>query len=174
MWRVVGRADTLIPTAPGAVALAASAGRVAVVPGTPSTYDPTSFIELRDVASGALLRTITAVGNVRALAFWGTKIAAIVEKPTGAKMIERYDTDTGALLGSTWVSPGIAAELDMAGNWIVYRTGRMIQLMNAISGAKQLLLQPSFTPIGLSIEGRRVAWAVDGKAGSAIKAITLP
>jgi hypothetical protein len=89
-------------------------------------------------------------------------------------MIERYDTSTGSLIGSTWVSPGIAAELDMAGNRIVYRTGRTIRLMDAITGAKQILLQPSFTPIGLSIEGRRVAWAVNRKVGNAIMAITLP
>jgi hypothetical protein len=177
LWRVTGRAQTVVPSAPGAVVLAVSSERIAIVPGTqgtPDTYDPTVSIELRDSVSGGLLRTITAGGNVRALAFWGTKIAALVETPLGAKMIERYDAGTGALLGSTWVSPGIAAELDMAGNRIVYRTGRAIRLMDAITGAKQLLLQPSFKPIGLSIEGRRVAWAVNRDDGGRIMAVTLP
>ena len=51
---------------------------------------------------------------------------------------------------------------------IVFRVGKSIYALRA--GQTALLWRATATPIGLSIEGKRVAWAACGR----IKALNLP
>lgn len=87
--------------------------------------------------------------------------------------MERYDAGTGALLGATPLARGVADDLDIAGEWIVYRTGHAIRLIDAVTGAKQLLVTAPVTPLGLSIESRRVAWAENRRNHSRVRASLL-
>ena len=64
--------------------------------------------------------------------------------------------------------------LDTAGGWIVYRTGRAIRLMDAVTGAKQLLVTARATPLGLSIESRRVAWAENRLGHGRVRGVLAP
>ena len=55
---------------------------------------------------------------------------------------------------------------------VVYSVGTKIYLLRR--QRLQLLWRASGKPIGLSIEGRRVAWAVNLKGRGRIVALTLP
>jgi hypothetical protein len=106
-----------------------------------------------------LVSSFTPAGSVRDVALSGSRVAVLVESG-GTTAIERYDAATGAFTGSTPVAAG-ATDLDMSGTTVVYRLGRQIHALNAATGSDGVLRTSMGTPIGLSIEGRRVAWAVN-------------
>jgi hypothetical protein len=72
---------------------------------------------------------------------------------------------------STTVVPAGATDLAI-GIGVVYRVGQSIYTIRA--GHPRLLWRAQVTPIGLSLEGRRVAWAVNIKGRGHIVALTLP
>lgn len=163
----VGTTDArAIPQAEPPSLVVASAGRVAIVPAdtTPRfsrESRPTPHVYVRDATTGDQICSGTAAGTIKALAFSGTGVALLVRDPAGNKSIERRDASTCALLGSTPVARGVADELDKASNTIVYRQGRFIGAVDATTGAKRPLWRAAVEPIGLSIEGRRVAWVAN-------------
>jgi hypothetical protein len=82
-------------------------------------------------------------------------------------VIERYDAPSGRLVGATSM-PG-ASDLSMGRGKIVFRVGNTIYLWWAVVKRPAILWRSLGKPIGLSIEGRRVAWAANGR----IRALTL-
>jgi hypothetical protein len=183
--RVVGTSAVTVPGSAPAVQLAVSAGRVAVVPAdqtcTPTASvapllgpAPNGIVEIRAAIDGALLAEFSPAGTVWALALSGPRAVVLVRATDGSERVERYDAVTGALLGATPVSRGAAFDLDIAGEWIVYRTGRAIRLIDAVTGAKQLLFIAPVTPLGLSIESRRVAWAENRSGHGRVRSVMAP
>jgi hypothetical protein len=179
--RVRGGSAATLPGVPPSAVLAAASGRIALAPAAlglpriaPVENGP---VEIRNASTGSLIRNFAPVGTVRALALSRSIAAVLVADAAGKKRIERYALATGALLGSTPVSSATVAELDLAGTRIVFRTGRTIRLLDARSGRTRRLLTTGARPIGLSIEGRRVAWAVNrrfqGRGSGRIQSITL-
>jgi hypothetical protein len=81
-------------------------------------------------------------------------------------VIERYDAARGELVATTPM-PG-ALDLAIGTGGIVFRVGKTIYTIR--NGRQVLLWRAATKPVGLSIEGRRVAWAASGR----IKALTLP
>ena len=180
--RIVGTSAVTVPGSVPAVQLAVSAGRVAVVPANQTCINsnptlassPNGTVEIRAAIDGALLAAFSPAGTVRALALSGPRAAVLVEAADGSKRVERYDAVTGALLGATPLSRGVTPDLDIAGEWIVYRTGRAIRLIDAVTGAKQLLFIAPVTPLGLSIESRRVAWAENRSGRGRVRSVMAP
>jgi hypothetical protein len=68
------------------------------------------------------------------------------------------------------VQPETADIIDIAATRIVYHVGRKIFLLDGVTGKTSLLAVSHEPPVGLSIDGRRVAWAENVR----IRAITLP
>src|SRR5262249_58400016 len=64
--------------------------------------------------------------------------------------------------------------LSMSGNRVVFRAGRTIELLDAATQKISVLTVARSRPIGLSIEGRRVAWAVNADGRGLVRAIVLP
>jgi hypothetical protein len=60
----------------------------------------------------------------------------------------------------------------------VYAVGNQVEAMNATTGARQVLATSPGSPIGLSLAGKRVAWAVNvhghGHGHGRVLAVTLP
>jgi hypothetical protein len=178
--RVRGRARTRIPGVSRRSAVLAAAGRrVALAPargfGSAATRPARNGpVEVRNAFTGALVTTFNPVGTVLALALTQTRVAVLVKADSGARHIERYSVTTGSLVGSTWVRRGTASRLDMSGSRIVYRIGRDIRLLEAKTGATRLLWRTgTLFPIGVSIEGRRVAWAINKWKRGKIRALWL-
>jgi hypothetical protein len=178
--RINGRSSTYLPGVPPATLLAAASGRIALIPATvDNLYLPpeNSPVEIRDAATGALIANFTPPGRVRELVLSRTVAAVVVADAGDNVRIERYSIPNGSLLGTTHMSSGWwngRNRLDVSEHRIVYSTGQAIRLLNALSGAKKLLWRTSVRPFHVSIEGRRVAWAINGRRGGRILAITLP
>jgi hypothetical protein len=126
-------------------------------------------------ASGRLLSSFEASGTVVGGAIGGGRVA-ILTRTLGAGEFSVFAAGTGArLLGGADV--GAAKGLALAGvngRWVVYRTNRTIRGLNAFGSGVSRLTVASSEPVGLSVSGRRVAWAERGRSVWRIRALTLP
>lgn len=172
---------------PGATELAVSGNRIALLPApeqvaatqlsnpnSPPAAAPGTPVEIRDATTGSLVAQFTPPGTVRALALSGSVAAVVDELGDGTRNIERYDATTGALLGTT---SGVAAgdSLSVSGDTLVFTVGgKKIEAMDAHTGAQRVLAVSPGAPIGLSVVGKRVAWAVNVHGHGRVLAVTLP
>jgi Tol biopolymer transport system component len=124
---------------------------------------PDSYaVEVRGWASGRILSTFdVAVGKRESddrveLALDRSRVALLVEDGRRSR-IELRRLDGGLL--RTVVVPRSAAAISLAGRWLVFRTGRTIRVIDTTTGARSVLATSRGWVVGLSIEGRRIAWA---------------
>jgi hypothetical protein len=188
VFRVTGTTKTtqLPVIVPGATKLAVSGNRIALLPapeqvavtqispGPPPPAAPGTPVEIRDPTTGSLVAQFTPPGTVRALALSGSVVAVVDELGDGSRNIERYDPVTGALIGTT---TGVAADdsICASGDTLVFSVGRgKIEAMDANTGAQRVLAVSPGAPIGLSVAGNRVAWAVNVHGHGRVLALTLP
>jgi hypothetical protein len=165
--------------APGAFELAVSGRRLAALPAAspmPTGSRPYAVagatVDVRDADTGALVTQFTPPGVVRALALSPTVAAVVDASPGGVRTIARYDANSGALLGTTDVAAGDS--LALSGRTVVFAVGRKIESLDAVTGQVQLLATSPGAPIGLSVSGKRLAWAVNVRGGGRVLALTLP
>ena len=170
---------------PGSTELAVSGNRIALLPapeqaaatqlarGSSPPAAPGTPVEIRDARLGSLLARFTPPGTVRALALSGSVAAVVDELGDDSRNIERYDVITGDLIGTT---PGVAVDdsLSLSGNTLVFSVGRKIEAMDANTAAQRVLTVSPGAPIGLSVVGTRVAWAVNVHGHGRVLALTLP
>jgi hypothetical protein len=187
IFRVIGTSgSSQVPGAPGALALAVSGHRVALLPApeqipvtevgdvsSPSLATPGETVEIRDSVSGTLVAQFTPPGTVRALALSGQVAAVVDGLGNGMTAIERYDPTTGSLLGAT-IGVAAGSTLSLSGHTLVFAVGDKIEAMDATSGAQRVLAVSPAPPIGLSVAGKRVAWAVNAHGHGRVLALTLP
>jgi hypothetical protein len=161
-----------------------SQGLIAVVPAaTPvlSDFDnvprvtPNGPVEVFRVLgprpSVHLVSSVTPVGSVKAIALDFHQLAVLVQRADGMKVLIRYATQGGAPLGTTALPKATASQLSISKAGIVYRVGTSIYLLG--SGKPTLISKAAGTPIGLSIEGRRIAWAENVKGLGRVVTLTL-
>jgi hypothetical protein len=159
--------------------LAVSQGRIAVVPpqasvsgqywwGFPRPAENGPVVV--STRGGTVISRVFPAGTVSGIALAWPNLAVLVQRPDGSNTVVLYDAVTGSLR-STTVVPASATDLAI-GAGVVYRVGRSIYTVR--SGHPTLLWRAQVTPIGLSIEGRRVTWAVNIKGRGRIFALTLP
>jgi hypothetical protein len=117
--------------------------------------------------------SVAPEGTARALAVSARALAVLVRRADAGAAIVRYAIPEGTLLSATPVSAAAADELDIAGNWIVYHSRRQIHLVGR-RGGDRLLAIAIGRPIGVSIEGRRVAWAENAAGLHRIRTATAP
>ena len=157
---------------PPAFAIAASASRVAVVPAVlpdPQHEEfaaaPNGPVNVYDL-SGRRLAQVVPKGTVREVALSWPALAVIVTRADGTTVVERYNAASGKLLTATTM-PG-ATNLAIGTGGTVFLVGKSIYTLH--NAQPRLHWRATMKPIGLSVEGRRVAWAACGR----IKALTLP
>jgi hypothetical protein len=183
-FRVTGASGSdRLPAVPTAAELAVSGRRVAVLPpadeitqfpdiASPPLATPGMTVEVFDTLTASRLGQFTPPGTVRALALSGTLGALVDEAADGTRTIERYLTATGVVIGSTSVAAGDT--LVASGSTLVFAVGNQVEAMDATTGARQVLATSPGPPIGLSVVGKRVAWAVNEHGHGRILAVTLP
>lgn len=192
VFRVTGlsRSTQLPGTIPGATELAVSGNRIALLPApqqvaltqtsalvpSPPPAPPGTAVEIRDATTGNLIARFTPPGTVRALALSGSVAAVVDRLGNGTTTIERYDPATGTLLGDVQLAFDVRAggSLSASGDHLVYAVGDDIEAMDATTGAQRVLAASPGTPIGLSVVGKRVAWAVNVHGHGRVLALTLP
>jgi TolB protein len=135
--------------------------------------EPRSAGSVYAAASGAKINGFETVGRVRAVALSPSVLAVLVEGFFG-KRIELFDPGTGTELGSVAVDATSAAALSAAGDRIVFAVGRRIMMLDVATRRLSQLAVAGAPPLGLSIEGRRVAWAENAGNQGRIRALTAP
>jgi hypothetical protein len=170
--RVTGAHEVAIPDAPPPFMLAASGHRIAVVvaetafvngkigPGSPAT------VMVKDAVSGADFGSFSPAGTPLAIAF-APSVVAVLESTDGERQIE-FHTPTGALVRTVTV-PAQAKALSTTNKRAVFRVGNSIRSVRVAAGSIQTIGTSAATPIGLSIEGTRVAWAENVKVHGVLR-----
>lgn len=180
--RVLKRARQAVPGVHRPALLAAGGGRLAIAPsverwnGFRHRSHPArdGAVELLDPKTGMLLTSVFPTGTARALALSAGALAVFLERGDGSLVIERYAIPAGTLIAATSVDAHASFEaFDIAGKWIVYRVRREIRVIGPLGGDR-LLIQARERPLGLSIEGRRVAWAENGPGRHVIRTVLAP
>jgi WD40 repeat protein len=123
-------------------------------------------IEIRNARTGRLEQTIVASGRAQAIALSRSIVAVLADG-----RLSVYACASGKRLVTRRLPRGVAPELSAAGRNVVFRTGRTIWLSGP-HGLRRLALADA-TPVGLSIEGRRVAWAENVRGRGRIRAAFL-
>jgi hypothetical protein len=161
---------------------ALSSGRLAVVPAElPRPNDgygpravPNGPIETFDL-NGTLVSSVRPTGTVRQIALAWPTLYVFVERPNGISEIERYNVATAKRLSGAREDevPSNATNLGASSAGAVYRIGTTIYFLGAHELSIRVLWKTTGTPIGLSIEGKRIAWAENVKGRGRIVALTL-
>jgi Tol biopolymer transport system component len=117
---------------------------------------------------GRPLATIDPGGEAVSLAVTRELTAALVRGNTWR--LEIYSPKRRIVnLGKQRITSTLAA----SGRSVVFRAGRGIYVIHARSGRLRLVARAAGTPIGLSIVGRRIAWAENARGGARVRAVTL-
>ena len=172
VYRVVGRKrPVLVPNTRPAVALAVSGSTVAYVPaaGTSARGVPVAAadlpVELVDVRSGGLIAHVSPEGTPVAIALAPHVLVLLARTPSGLTLAW-YSTTTGARLGSVAVPPSTLPELSANDRLAVFRIGHFIHLLTFATSHSRTVAETAGEPIGVSLEGNRLAWAENVKGRS--------
>jgi hypothetical protein len=183
VYRMIGRqTPQLVPgtDTAGAVMVSASQGAVAFVPsagvaknGMPVAGDRADLpIEIVDSVTGDVVSRVTPQGVPLAISLTPSYLATLERTDSGLR-IAWYDRPTGTPEG--WVPAPAAASPTIAADDedIVYRVARSIRSVDLATTKSRELTRAAAMPIGLSIEGRRVAWAENLGGTTRIRALYL-
>ena len=176
VFRVVdGQRVKLIPGTSGAVAVAASGSRVAYVAASSLAKDGKPLaaanlpIEVVDSISGHMISSITPQGTPIAMALSTHVLATLERTPLGLRLAW-YSPSTGSPVGSVPVAIATSPSLSVSDRLAVYHVGRSIRAVDIATGRVRTLVSAAAPPIGLSVDGNRVAWAENLKHGARIRA----
>ena len=171
MWRVEGRATRRVPGAGPATVLAVSAPNVATLDcgGLARCRSP---ITIRNARTGRVVTSFEPVGLARDVALTPA-FAAVLAARTAGEAHELATQRTGALRRNVPVPPG-ASGISASGGTGVYSVGRLVYALDGRTFVSRRIARAAGAPIGLSIEGKRVAWAENVRGRGAIRAVYLP
>jgi hypothetical protein len=167
----------VLPAVPPPALFALTQGSVAVAPAR-ATTPPGQWVprvaedgpvEVYDLAGHLLLR-VPFLGLVRDLALHGRTLAVLLERPDGTKVLERFAVPNPEFTAAAPV-PRAATDVTAGSAGIVFRAGRDIYVLRP--GHAKLVARAAARPIGLSIEGRRIAWAENVHKHGRIDAVRL-
>lgn len=125
-------------------------------------------IEFRATATGRVVTGFNTERLPSELALSGSRVALLYAKPRELEIRAL----NGRVLRRTSVAG--ADNLSFAGRWVVYRVGRTIRALDVQRGRVLLVARAAAIPVGLSLDGRRVAWAEQRGRRSRIRAAVLP
>jgi hypothetical protein len=176
VYRVQGRQAVLVPGTKAAVAVAASGPAVAYVAtgriaasGEPQPVAALP-IEIVDATTGAELGSVTPAGVPIAIALAPHILATLEQTPLGLRLAW-YDRTTGKIRGSVPVPKTTAPRLTASDQLVVYRVGRSLRGVSTTTHRPRKLATAAATPIGLSLEGGRLAWAENVGGNGRIRAL---
>jgi hypothetical protein len=118
---------------------------------------------------GRKVAQLESSGTVRALAVSRRVVAALISD-VGHQAIEIYQPMRRIvpLAGSA------KKALAISGTTLVFQVGHTIEALDALKGSPRPVAQATSRAIGLSIVGRRIAWAEKGARGTRIRELELP
>jgi hypothetical protein len=176
--RIVGRRDPAVPHTRPALQVAAFAGRIAYVraaavgPGGQPVANAHLPLEIRVAATGKLVSLPRPDGVPLALALSPHVLAVLAR--TGRKLhLSWYDVTSGLRIGKVGVPRATSRDLGASDRDVVFHVGRVIEALDLASRRVHKLIKAAAPPVGLSLEGARVAWAENVKGRGRIRALSL-
>ena len=180
VYRIVDWQPRLVPNTKAAVGVAASGDALAIVATgaiIPKVGRPVATadlpIDIVSATSGAEIASVTLQGTPLAVGLAPHLLATLEATPLGTR-VAWYDPQTGHPIGSVPVSAATAHELSVSDRYVVFHVGASIRAVEIATGRTRTLATAAATPIGLSLEGSRLAWAETLKHGARIRALALP
>jgi hypothetical protein len=176
VYVVRGRQPVHIPGTGPAVAVATGGGNIAYVPtgrlqknGRPQ---PTADLPIAivDPGSGQEIASVVPQGVPIALAMSTHVLATLERTPLGLRLAW-YDAETGHARGSIPVPGTTSAVLTTSDQLVVFRVGLSIRGVSVATHRSRLIAKAAATPVGLSLEGGRLAWAENLDGRSRIRAV---
>jgi hypothetical protein len=179
VYRVVGRKPpTLVKGTSAAVAVACAGTHVAYLRAASTATSsgrpvPSSSlpVEVRDARSGTLVTSIAPSGTPVEVALSGD-VLALLEQNADGLTVAWYDPSNGTPLGSLPVPP-TATGLAAGRGVVVFRVGRSIRVLEASAKHPRVVAKAAGMPIGLTVDGLRVAWAENVAGRGRIRAVTV-
>jgi hypothetical protein len=182
VYRVNGRKQlpSLIPDTRAAVAVSVSGSALAYVPAV-STSDqgvPLAAadqpIEIVDVDTGALLapRGVLPQGTPVAIALTPHVLVSLERTADGLKLAW-YSATSGAGMGSVGVPAGTAPEVSANDDVAVFRVGRFLHVLTFATGHSRTVARTVGIPVGVSLDGSRLAWAENIHGHGRIRALNV-
>jgi hypothetical protein len=179
VYRVVGRkAPTLVKGTTAAVAVACAGTHVAYVRAAPTATgsgrpvpSPSLPVEIRDARTGSLVTSIAPSGTPVAVAL-SDDVLALLEQTGDGTTLAWYDPASGNVLGSLAV-PATATGLSAGRGVVAFRVGRSIRVVEVSGRHAHVVAKAAGTPIGLTVDGLRVAWAENLAGRGRIRAVTV-
>jgi hypothetical protein len=179
VYRVVGRKEPqLVPNTEAAVQVAASGSTVAYVPAASAGANGVPVaaadlpVELVDVRTGRRIARVSPEGTPIAIAL-ASQMLVLLERTPAGLTLAWYSTTTGSLVGSVAVPENTLPELSTNDQQAVFRIGRFIHVLTFATGHSRTVAQTVGTPVGVSLEGNRLAWAENVKGRGRIRALYL-
>jgi hypothetical protein len=177
VYRLGGRAPVAhVPHTGPAVALAVSGDAIAYVPagGIDADGRPHASadmpIEVVRARSGDRVSSILPRGVPQAIALTPHLLAALERTSLGLRLAW-YDRATGLPGGSLPVPSATSPSLSATDRLIVFRVGRSIRSVDVLTHRARRLARAAANPVGLSVDGDRVAWAENLKGSARIRAL---
>ena len=125
-------------------------------------------VEIRSV-TGALVSRFMPTTQPADVAL-SAEVAATISA-SKHPVLELFDATTGKRLGRASVP---RSSISVSGRTVVLAAGRRIWTLDARKRKRRLVAIAAREPLGLSIEGRRIAWAENFKTSARIRAVVLP
>jgi Tol biopolymer transport system component len=141
-------------------------GKATVI--APNALSP---VAIRNARTGHLIKRFAIHGHARAIALGLNYIALLVDHNPGLR-VELYNL-SGSFRSAVAV-PSRVDTLSAAGRSVVFAAGHAIRRLDARTGVVSTLATGRRTPVGLTIEGRRVVWAENTRGVARIQAVRAP
>jgi sugar lactone lactonase YvrE len=133
-----------------------------------TTTAPTRAVDpaqIRRVDDGGLVETLQQATSGSEIAMSRSVVAIF-----GRGVLSTYDVAGGRLIRSLRVD---GAHFVVSGETVVYESGDAVFAVDARHGPSRLVARTHGMPIGLSVVGRRIAWAENRDGRGAILTLTL-
>jgi Tol biopolymer transport system component len=128
--------------------------------------------EVRRLSDGRLVARVERPGVASSVAL-SERVGALVIRRGGVRRLELFDSLTGRSLGAVRTPPGFVPDPKATGDTIVYRVGTTIWALDARTKRSRVVARAGSRPIGLSVDGRRVAWAENRGGRAYVRAVEL-
>jgi hypothetical protein len=179
VYRVVGRKPpALVRGTSASVAVAASGTQIAYVKAAsaatvggrpvPSSDLP---VEIRDAGTGTRVTSIVPAGTPVAIAL-SADVLALLERTADGMKLALYDPDTGRSRGFFKV-PDATTSLTAARGVVAFRVGRSIWVLHVGKKRARVVATAAGTPVGVALDGSRVAWAENVRGRGRIRAVDV-
>jgi hypothetical protein len=177
VYRVVGRPPAVVvPNTQAAVAVAVSGSTLAYVPAASAgpqgrpIADADLPIEIVNIDTGAPIANVSPEGTPVAIAL-APHVLVTLERTTGGLKLAWYSPTTGASLGSVAVPASTAPTVSANDQIAAFRVGRFLHVLTFNTGHSRTVAQTVGRPIGVSLEGSRLAWAENVRGHGRIRAV---